>query len=93
MSIVDVNLNQEKVSFSDNVTKMLDNYFASLSGQAPSNIYNMVLEQVEVPLLEKIMQYTRNNQSKAANILGISRGTLRTKLKRYFGDRYVGTRD
>lgn len=91
MSIIDVN--QEKASFSDHVTKMLEEYFGNLGGQVPSNIYNMVLEQVEVPLLEKIMQFTRNNQSKAANILGISRGTLRTKLKRYFGDRYVGTRD
>lgn len=85
--------NQEKTTFSVHVTKMLEDYFGNLGGQAPANIYNMVLEQVEKPLLEKIMVYTRNNQSKAANILGISRGTLRTKLKRYFGDRYVGTRD
>lgn len=92
MSLLEAN-SQEKVSFSTHVTKMLDEYFANLGGQAPANIYNMVLEQVEKPLLEKIMVYTRNNQSKAANILGISRGTLRTKLKRYFGDRYVGTRD
>jgi Fis family transcriptional regulator len=38
---------------------------------------------VEAPLLEQVMQYTRNNQTKASNMLGLNRGTLRKKLKQY----------
>ena len=65
------------------VTDALSDYFSRLDGHAPANVYSMVLEQVEVPLLKSIMRYTRGNQCKAAIILGISRGTLRKKLKQY----------
>ena len=63
--------------------KALSSYFAELDGHAPNELYRRVLDQVEPPLLETVMVYTRGNQSRAAEILGISRGTLRTKLKRY----------
>ena len=43
----------------------------------------MVLAEVEAPLLEEIMAYTRNNQTKASRMLGLNRGTLRKKLKLY----------
>jgi Fis family transcriptional regulator len=43
----------------------------------------MVLEEVEPPLLRAVLRHTRNNQSKAARMLGLSRGTLRKKLKQY----------
>jgi Fis family transcriptional regulator len=43
----------------------------------------MVLAEVEAPLLEEIMHYTRNNQTKASQMLGLNRGTLRKKLKQY----------
>jgi Fis family transcriptional regulator len=43
----------------------------------------MVMEQVEAPLLEIIMEYANGNQTKAARYLGLNRGTLRKKLKRY----------
>jgi len=42
-----------------------------------------VLSEVEAPLLDIIMQHTRGNQTRAANMLGINRGTLRKKLKKY----------
>lgn len=67
----------------DCVKVALDNYFAQLEGEAPANLYDIVLEQVEYPLLVKVMEYTGNNQSRAAKILGLSRGTLRKKLKIY----------
>lgn len=63
--------------------RALGNYFQDLGDQRPSDLYRRVLDQVEPPLLEKVMVHTRGNQSRAADILGISRGTLRTKLKRY----------
>jgi Fis family transcriptional regulator len=65
------------------VEKMLANYFGQLAGATPSNVYDMVITEVEAPLLEAVMRYTRANQSKAAIILGLSRGTLRKKLKFY----------
>ena len=43
----------------------------------------MVMSEVEAPLIEAVMRYTGNNQSKASIMLGVNRGTLRTKLKNY----------
>lgn len=57
------------------------------------NLYQIILEEVEAPLFRTVMEMTRYNQSKAARVLGVSRGTLRTKLKRYFDDEFIGTRD
>ena len=62
------------------VTQALDRYFADLDGEKPSDIYDMVMRQVERPLLESIMSRVRNNQTQAAEILGITRNTLRRKL-------------
>lgn len=67
----------------DSVATAMQNYFTQLGDQAPSDIYEMVLAEVEVPLLNVVMEYCRGNQSKAARVLGISRGTLRKKLKIY----------
>ena len=58
-------------------------YFHHLDGQDCTNLYQMVLKEVEAPLLEAVMNYTRNNQCKAAEMLNINRGTLRKKLKLY----------
>lgn len=57
-----------------------------------TDLYTLVLEEIEMPLYKAVMEYCRYNQSRAAIVLGVSRGTLRTKLKRYFDDQYVGTR-
>src|SRR5579863_5981402 len=67
----------------DSVRQALESYFAQLKDQAPNNLYELVLAEVEVPLLEAVMEYTRGNQSRAAILLGLSRGTLRKKLKIY----------
>lgn len=62
----------------------LDNYFAHLDkNMPPKNIYQMVMEEAEIPLLESTLAYTKGNQCLAAEILGISRSTLRKKLKQY----------
>ena len=58
-------------------------YFHNLGGQAPSNLYDLVLREAEPPLLEIVMKFTGGNQTKAAAILGINRGTLRKKLRQY----------
>jgi Fis family transcriptional regulator len=65
------------------VKRAWDNYISQLGGEEPSNLYEMFLEQVELPLLLAVMAYTGNNQSRTAKIMGLSRGTLRKKLKIY----------
>lgn len=61
----------------------LSQYFDSLNGDRPGDLYTLVLGEVEQPLFKAVMDYTQGNQSQAAGILGINRGTLRKKLKTY----------
>lgn len=61
----------------------LKSYFANLNGDRPGDLYELVLGEVEEPLFKAVMDYTHGNQSRAAGILGINRGTLRKKLKTY----------
>ncbi len=67
----------------DCVDQALSNYLAQLDGAPVSDVYQLVLTEVEAPLLEQVMRYTRNNQTKASTMLGLNRGTLRKKLKQY----------
>jgi Fis family transcriptional regulator len=65
------------------VRAALEDYFCNLEGGTPGNLYKLVLGEVEPPLLETVMRYARGNQTKAADVLGINRSTLRKKLKQY----------
>jgi Fis family transcriptional regulator len=65
------------------ITSALQNYFHHLDGHHPDNLYQMVLAEMEAPLLKAVLDYTGGNQSQAAMILGINRGTLRKKLRQY----------
>lgn len=73
----------ESQSLRENVAVAVKNYFDQLDGQDVTDVYEMVLSEVEAPLLEKVMSYTRNNQTRASQLLGLNRGTLRKKLKKY----------
>ena len=75
--------NGEGKQLGDQVSKSMRKYFKQLDGENPTDIYNMVLKEVELPLLEIVMKQCDDNQSKASKILGINRGTLRTKLKEH----------
>lgn len=59
----------------------LRNYFASLNGHRPADLYQLVIGEVEKPLLNAVLRYANGNQCVAATILGINRGTLRKKLR------------
>ncbi len=74
---------QNRSSLKDSVARAMSDYFTQLDGQPTRDLYQLVMEQVESPLLEAVMAYTRGNQSKAAEMLGLNRGTLRKKLKLY----------
>lgn len=65
------------------VERAMEEYFSHLDGQTCTDLYQLVLQEVEDPLLNAVMKYTRNNQSKASEMLGLNRGTLRKKLKLY----------
>lgn len=65
------------------VCEALENYFEHLDGHKVTNLYELVIKEVESPLFKAIMKHTKNNQSNAALILGLNRGTLRKKLKQY----------
>ena len=63
------------------VEKSLNEYFHHLDGEAPDDIYRMVIDNVEKALLADVLQRAEGNQTQAADMLGINRTTLRSKLK------------
>jgi Fis family transcriptional regulator, factor for inversion stimulation protein len=65
------------------VCKGIEDYFNDLDGEKPHAIYDMVISSVEKPLIELIMQRAGGNQTRAAELLGINRNTLRNKMKQY----------
>ena len=67
----------------ESVQQSVEQYFKNLDGAPAGNLYNLVLDELEEPLLKAVLSYTKGNQSKAAIILGLSRGTLRKKMKKY----------
>ena len=68
---------------SNAVNESLEDYFTHLDGQPPHAIYNMVLGCIEKPMLEYILHKVAGNQSKAAEMLGLNRNTLRKKMAEY----------
>ena len=78
-----VNGNGRTVPLRSLTEQALDDYFASLNGHAPGHLYDLVMREVEEPLFRAVLDYSEGNQSRAADILGINRGTLRKKLKTY----------
>jgi Fis family transcriptional regulator len=65
------------------VEKSLDEYFRQLDGEQPHGIYNMVIANVERSLLAIVMHRASGNQTQAADMLGLNRNTLRSKLSKY----------
>jgi Fis family transcriptional regulator len=73
-----------KKPLKDEVRKAMKRYFLQLDKKnTPIDVYDLVLNEIEPPLLNAVMKFSNNNQSKASRILGINRTTLRTKLKKY----------
>ena len=79
----DLNSLNHKTPLRKHTEEALNRYFNSLNGDRPGDLYDLVLGEVEEPLFKAVMDYTHGNQSQAAGILGINRGTLRKKLKTY----------
>jgi len=73
----------ERQTLREYVEIAMKDYFDQLDGQPVVDLYELVISEVEAPLLEAVMAYTRDNQTKASPALGLNRGTLRKKLKKY----------
>jgi len=69
-----------KINLEECVRTSLESYFTDLGGIAPDGMYDMMVRVVEKPLLEVVMQHAEQNQSRAAEWLGLNRNTLRKKL-------------
>ena len=65
------------------VRRSLRRYFKDMNGEEPSNLYHMVITEIEKPLLEVVMEKSDSNQTRASKVLGINRNTLRKKLQQY----------
>ena len=65
------------------VKQAVNKYLKESNSLEIDNLYELVLAEIEAPLLEEVMTHTRGNQTRAANLMGINRGTLRKKLKQY----------
>ena len=66
------------------IRERIDYYFASLRDERAMEVYDMLLAEVEAPLIQAALVYTRGTETKAAKVLGLSRGTLR-KLRKQYG--------
>ena len=75
--------NGRELPLRNHAERALSDYFTSLNGHRPAHLYDLVLREVEEPLFRVVLDYAEGNQSRAAGILGINRGTLRKKLKQF----------
>ena len=75
--------NDGRKSLHKHTEDALEVYFESLNGERPGDLYELVIGEVERPLFKAVLDYTQGNQSQAAGILGLNRGTLRKKLRYY----------
>ncbi|MBV1869401.1 MAG: DNA-binding transcriptional regulator Fis [Gammaproteobacteria bacterium] len=82
-SLESTDSNGSSLTLRDNVAQAMDSYFNLLDGSDVTDVYRLVMSEVEAPLLESVLKHTNGNQTKAAEVLGLNRGTLRKKLKIY----------
>ena len=81
----------EQSSLAETVSQVVTRYLES-AGNDIMDLHQMVIEQIQPPLLQVVMKQYKYNQLRSAKALGISRGTLRRLLIKYFDDHYVGSR-
>tara|TARA_X000000368_G_scaffold13382_1_gene10732 strand:- start:199 stop:462 length:264 start_codon:yes stop_codon:yes gene_type:complete len=74
---------EDRKSLKYQVGLALRRYFKELDGNKATNVFEMVIKEVEKPMLEEVMKFCNGNKSQASKMLGINRVTLRTKLKQY----------
>lgn len=73
----------QAASFEVFIKQKVEQYFVNLQGHDPIGLYDMLISEIERPFLEAVLQFSGNNQTKAAKALGVSRSTLRKKIDQY----------
>lgn len=84
---------KQEQGLQDLVYSLVTRFLAENKTKSIDDLYDMILSEVEPPLLQAVMEKRRGNQLQAAKMLGISRGTIRKKLQRYFGTKYFRLTD
>jgi len=79
----DLKVNGKGIPLRSQAEEALHGYFDTLNGHSPAHLYALVMREIEEPLFKVVMGHVQGNQSRAATILGINRGTLRKKLKEF----------
>ena len=74
-------MNRSTTELHDAVKRSLERYFKDMDGEKPTSIHDMVLRNVEKPMIELVLSQAKGNQSLAAEMLGINRNTLRKKMQ------------
>jgi len=74
---------EQDIPLRQHVQKTISRYLHDMGHTQPANLYQMLLAEIEPPLIEEILRCTGGNQSRAADMLGMTRNTLRTKMQRY----------
>jgi Fis family transcriptional regulator len=75
--------NKPNILLREFVSQVMKEYFNKIDGHPIDKVYNLVIGEVERPLIEETIKYCKGNQSRASELLGLSRGTLRKKMKQY----------
>ncbi len=88
-----IDIIKQDQSLQELVYSLVTRFLAENKNKSINDLYDMILSEVEPPLLQAVMERRRGNQLQAAKMLGISRGTIRKKLQRYFGTKYFRLTD
>ena len=76
-------LNASTPCLHQHVADAVAQYLKDMSSTPPDNLYQVIIAEVEKPLIETVLKHTSGNQSRAAEVLGLTRGTLRNRIRRY----------
>jgi Fis family transcriptional regulator len=87
-----VKIEEKAINLPEAIKSAVEGFLSLPETQGVTNLHDMVLEQIEPALFKSVIEHCKYNQSKAAILLGLSRGTCRMKLKKYFDDQYCGNR-
>jgi len=75
--------NSHETCLSEVVARAVDQYLDDMGNTPPDNLHELILREVERPLIATVLEHVGGNQSRAAAILGITRATLRNRIQRY----------